>query len=222
MITQPSHAALAGELAANLHAPGFPVPDDPLVHAIALHDAGWGIPDAQAIMKSRSVQQNPPQSFLATTVPQFLDAWEKSIETGATVSPAGGYVVSRHFWRLAEHRVRVEESKPERPKLESFLKKEELRQKKLVAKQSLTVQQLEELTDLLQFCDLLSLYFCCGTEQKVVFPEYFGAQLRITYVEGAYKLDPPLIHSGTAFVVAAVRYPATKAESSREIEVRIA
>lgn len=221
MITQPSHAVLAGELAANLSGPQFPFPDDSVLQAIALHDAGWGIPDAQAIMRSRSVQQQPPQSFVSLAVPQFLEAWEKSIETGAATSPAGGYLVSRHFWRLAELRVKAEENKPDRQKLESFLRKEEQRQKKLAARQQLSVQQLEDLTDVLQFCDLLSLYICCGTQQSVVLPEYFGAQLRISKHDDAYKFDPPLIQSGAVFKIAALRYPATKSESSREIEIKI-
>lgn len=221
MITQPSHAALAGELAANLRAPEFPAADQALLQAIALHDAGWGVPDAQAIMKSRSVQQHPPQSFLAMQASQFLEIWEESIEMGAAASAAGGYAVSRHFWRLAEHQVNSVESKPDRHKLESFLKKEEQRQKKLAERQSLSIQALEELTDLLQFCDLLSLYICCGTSQNVLFPQYFSTQLRVTRQEEIYKLDPPVIQSGTAFRVAALRYPATKAESSREIKVRI-
>lgn len=222
MITQPSHAVLAGGLAANLNAAQFPVPDEPLLQAIALHDAGWGVPDAQAIVKSRSIHPQAPQSFVAMAVPQFLEAWEKSIETAESVSPAGGYIVSRHFWRLAEHRANLEEGKPDRQKLDSFLKNEERRQKKLAPRQSLTTQQLEQFTDVLQFCDLLSLYICCGSSLCAVFPEYFGVQLRITPGGETYRLDPPLIKSGTMFAVAGLRYPATKAESSREIPIKIA
>ena len=45
MITQPSHAALAGEFAAKMTGAQLPKLDAALVRAIALHDAGWGIPD---------------------------------------------------------------------------------------------------------------------------------------------------------------------------------
>jgi len=41
MITQPSHAVLAGGLAARLQAPQLPRLDADLIRAIALHDAGW-------------------------------------------------------------------------------------------------------------------------------------------------------------------------------------
>jgi hypothetical protein len=220
MITQPSHAALAGELAAKLGASQFPVPDDQVLRAIALHDAGWGLPDAQTITQSRAARPHRPQSFLAMSVPQFLEAWLKSVETAESISAAGGYVVSRHFWRLAEHRIRLEQN-PERQRLESFLKNEERRQKKLAERQSLTVQELEELTDLLQFYDLLSLYFCCGSRQNVVFPSYFGVELRITRQDETYKFDPPLIAEETAFAVAALRYPPSKEESSRAIEIKV-
>src|SRR5690348_10328720 len=105
MITQPSHAALAGEFAAKLTGVDLPTLDAQIVRAIALHDAGWGIPDAQAIMQSRSVSQGCPKSFIECSVSQFLAAWEKSIDVAATTGPAGGYIVSRHFYRLAEQRV---------------------------------------------------------------------------------------------------------------------
>ena len=236
LITQPSHASLAGELAANISSPQFPMPDIPILQAIALHDAGWGIPDAQAIMRSRSVQQQAPESFIATSVAQFVAAWEKSIETCQHISSAGGYIVSRHFWRLADHRVKSSEgdSKPDRQKLERFLKNEDQRQKKLAARQELSIEQLEQLTDLLQFCDLLSLYLCCGAAENVVFPAYFGIQMqaqkkihhgdaetqKMQAVE-CYALDPPFIKSGSEFAFAALRHPATKSESSREITVRV-
>lgn len=223
LITQPSHAALAAELAASITASQFPIAEPEILQAIALHDAGWGIPDAQAIMQSRSVQQQQPESFIAMAVPQFLAAWEKSIETCQPISPAGGYIVSRHFWRLAEHRVKSagDESRQDRQKLESFLKAEEKRQKKLAAKQSLSMESLELLTDLLQFCDLFSLYICCGATASVVFPQYFGLELKVRNQGDSYTLDPRVIKTGSEFVFAALRHPATKEESSREFKIKI-
>src|SRR5690349_25108020 len=103
MITQPSHAALAGEFAAKLTGVDLPAVDAQLIRAIALHDAGWGVPDAQAIMQSRSVRQGCPKSFIACSVGEFVNAWEKSIDVAASVGPAGGCIVSRHFVRIAEH-----------------------------------------------------------------------------------------------------------------------
>jgi hypothetical protein len=220
MITQPSHAALAGEFAARITGVDLPNLDSPVIRAIALHDAGWGMPDAQAIMQSRSISQGAPKSFIACGVGEFVNAWEKSIDIAASASAAGGYIVSRHFERIA----RVNASKiPEgdRQIAESFLQKEAARQAQLAARQEHTPKELEALTDVLQFCDLLSLYVCCGARQNVEFPEYFGIKAHLTVETASYRLDPILIEPGTEFVVAALRHPATKEVSGKQIEVRI-
>ena len=102
MITQPSHAALAGEFAARMTGGNLPNLDAPVIRAIALHDAGWGMPDAQAIMQSRSIGQGAPKSFIACGAGEFVNAWEKSIDVAASASATGGYIVSRHFERIAK------------------------------------------------------------------------------------------------------------------------
>ncbi|HEU4413467.1 MAG TPA: DUF3891 family protein, partial [Candidatus Angelobacter sp.] len=174
MITQPSHAALAGELAAKITHPAAPSLDADLVRAIALHDAGWGVPDAQAIMQSRSVRQGCPRSFIACSVNEFLTAWEKSIDIAGSAGPAGGYIVSRHFWRLGANRVaHSDDIAGDRNQLNKFLASESKRQEQLKARQSQGAAELEALTDVLQFCDLLSLYICSGAKENAVFPQYF-------------------------------------------------
>lgn len=222
MITQPSHAALAGEIAGKLIGDAVPKLEADLVRAIALHDAGWGMPDAQAVMRSRSVQQSAPKSFLQVTVPEFLTAWTQSIEIAQSTSPAGAYMVSRHFWRLAEHRLASsDDSQHDRARLQEFVTFESGRQNKLTAEQSRTQDELERLADVLQFCDLMSLYLCCGSCDAVEFPQFFGVKLRMRTENDGYRLDPALIPSGTVFHVAALRHPAIKQQSGREIELRI-
>jgi hypothetical protein len=220
MITQPSHAALSGEFAAKLAGVDLPNLDAPIIRAIALHDAGWGMPDAQAIMRSRSIGQDAPKSFVACDVGEFVRAWEKSIDVAASASATGGYIVSRHFERIAK----VNSSKPsqgDRQTMESFLQNEAARQAKLAAHQKRAPEELEQLTDVLQFCDLLSLYICCGARQNVEFPEYFGMKARLTVELDSYRLDPILIEPGSKFVVAGLRHPAAKEGSGKEIEIRI-
>src|SRR5579864_1548698 len=220
MITQPSHAALAGEFAAKLTGVDLPTLDAQIIRAIALHDAGWGTPDAQAIMQSRSVRQGCPKSFIACGVDEFVNAWEKSIDVAESASPAGGYIVSRHFVRIAEQAAsRVSEA--ERQVEACFVQNESARQAKLAAKQKYTAKELEILTDVLQFCDLLSLYVCCGAQQNVEFPEYFGIKARLTVQPDSYTLDPILIEPGTEFAVAALRHPVTHEASGREITISI-
>jgi hypothetical protein len=220
MITQPSHAALAGEFAARMAGVNLPNLDAQVIRAIALHDAGWGMPDAQDIMQSRSVSQSAPRSFVACGVGEFVNAWERSIDVAASASATGGYMVSRHFERIAKaHSSKASESV--HPAMESFLQNESARQAKLAAKQEHTPEELEALTDVLQFCDLLSLYVCCGAQQNVEFPVYFGIKARLTAEADSYRLDPILIEPGTAFNVAALRHPATKESSGKQIEIRI-
>lgn len=219
LVTQPSHAALAGELAARFCAQQVPAPDPQLIRAIALHDAGWGMTDAQAIQQSRSRAPIQPESFIVMSVPHFLAAWQKSIETAQSVSPAGGYIVSRHFYRLAEHRVHsTDDSQQDRRKLESFISNESQRQKKLSA--GISVDHLELWTDLLQFCDLLSLYICCGSRENVIFPEYFGVEVRVENKGEFFKLAPAVIQP-SEFSVAALRHPPVKGQSGQEITVSI-
>jgi hypothetical protein len=220
MITQPSHAVLAGDFAGKMTGPKIPKMDAPMVRAIALHDAGWGVPDAQAIMQSRSVRQGCPRSFIQCSTAEFLEAWEKSIEVAASTGPAGGYMVSRHFARIAEQNA-AHVPQQDQQRVSSFLKNEATRQKQLSAKQDRSIEELESLTDVLQFCDLLSLYVCSGARENAEFPEYFGVKVRLTVVNDGYRLEPPLIEPGATFKVAALRHPATREESSREIEIRI-
>ncbi len=220
LITQPSHAALSGALAAAWVGPKLPKPDAKLIQAISLHDAGWGMPDAQIIQMSRADHRYRPASFLETSVPEFLSAWSKSISAGQAVSPACGYIVSRHFYRLAQNMLASCNNQQDQEKLESFLGNEERRQKKLTLLQPLGHPDLELLTDLLQFCDLLSLYICCGAPQNVAFPEYFGKELRITNRPDGLELDPPWISPGK-FSFAALLHPMTKEVQGKEIEVQI-
>jgi Protein of unknown function (DUF3891) len=220
MITQPSHAALAGDFAAKMTGAQIPKLDAALVRAIALHDAGWGVADAQAIMQSRSVRQGCPKSFVECSVSEFLAAWEKSIDVAASAGAAGGYIVSRHFYRLAEQRVaHTGEKNSERGELARFMETEALRQEQLAARQERGADELETLTDVLQFCDLLSLYACSGATDNAEFPEYFGVKARLTVEHEAYKLDPQIIQGGAKFTVAALRHPAIKEASSRALQI---
>jgi len=222
MITQPSHAALAGQIASHLDPRFVPALEPELVHAIALHDAGWGMPDAQAVMRSRSVSHDRPKSFLETTVANFLSAWTQSIEIVEAISPAGGYIVSRHFWRLAKHWAGIPQgSDADRNIVQKFIAQEDAREARLVARQERSADELDGLTDVLQFCDLLSLYICCGSQEKVEFPEYFGVKMKVSADTGSYRLDPQIVESGVTLRVAALRHPAQKGMTGQEIEARI-
>jgi hypothetical protein len=220
LVTQPSHAALAGQMASRLNAPDIPKLDAELVRAIALHDAGWGMPDAQQVMRSRTGQLKAPHSFLQCSVGEFLAAWTQSIDTAQSISPAGGYIVSRHFWRLAEHRLKsAHDEGQDRKALEGFTAREAARQTQLGGRQQRSITELEQLTDVLQFCDLLSLYVCCGAKDKVEFPEFVGKKVRVTAAADRYSMSPNLIEPGSRFLLATLFHPAGKGRSGEEIEI---
>jgi uncharacterized protein DUF3891 len=221
IITQPSHAALSGEIAGKFTGPQVPRLEPELVRAIALHDAGWGMPDAQAVMRSRAGGGACPKSFIEAGIQEFVTAWTQSILTAQSTSPAGGYMVSKHFWRIGKHRQGTAgDSAADRAKLQGFLDAESQRQKKLAGKQPRSTDELEVLTDVLQLCDLLSLYVCCGARESVEFPEYFGVKVKLRAEADGYKLEPWLVESGATFAVAALRHPATKEKSGEELKVR--
>jgi len=222
MITQPSHAALASSFAECISDPQFPRPDRAMLRAIALHDAGWGALDAQAVQKSRAKAAYRPESFVALPVGQLVDVWKDSIETAQSTGAAGGYAVSCHFSRIACHRAEGErDSAPDRRTLEAFVAAEAARRKKLAAQQPLPVVELDRLTDLMQFCDLLSLYVCCGATEGVVFPKYCGVEVRAAVEADGLRLTPRIIPAGAHFMVAALRHPAEKDLSSQEMVVRV-
>lgn len=222
MITQPSHAALAGDIAARLALPGIPKLEADVVRAISLHDAGWGMPDAQAVMRSRARQEDVPRSFIQCSVGELVTSWSQSIDIAETTSPAGGYMVSRHFWRLAEHRLAAgQDPAAARSQIKDFLDDEMERQQELAAKQKRSKQELESLTDVLQFCDLLSLYICCGAQDPVEFPECGGTRVRLRVEGNDYRSDPALLTETSQFSLAALRHPATKQISGQEIVINL-
>jgi hypothetical protein len=194
LVTQPDHAALAGALAANLVAPGFPRVDPLIARAIEVHDAGWAIFDPEACLNAApSVDgRGKPISFLEIGPPQFLLAWTASIDRAESVCPAGGYIVSRHFCALGEGRLAATIDGPENSsRLRAFLAREAERQRRLQPQSGRSPAELEALLLVLQFCDLLSLYLCCGAGDAVEFPQQFASgKVRIRRENQGFVLQP--------------------------------
>ena len=180
LITQVDHAQLAGDLATRLQSPLFPQLHEGLVRAISLHDAGWAEFDARVTSaKGRTAfprlnDRGKPLSFLEANPAEFVVAWTGSIDQAEEIGPAGGIVVSRHFCRLAEGRLcsRIDDEE-DTSRLRQFLHSENARQQKLIGAEHCSSGDLDLLTDVLQFCDLLSLYLCCGASEPVQFPQQF-------------------------------------------------
>ena len=199
LVTQPSHAALAGDLAAALRDELFGHIDDIVARCIALHDAGWSMDDAGQIQRLRADSNQKPLGFIDATVDHSLHAWTASIEAAEKFAPVGGYLVSRHFERISNR-----ESARDHSRLEAFRKREKVRQEKLRKSIDLEQPALEKLLDALQFCDVLSLYLCCGSQRPVTFDK---PKLRITRNGEEYRIEHSPFRDHCQFSFAALRHP---------------
>jgi len=202
LVTQPSHAALAGDLAAALRDDLFGPIDQIIARSIALHDAGWSMDDAQQIQRLRSSPKLKPTSFLDAESDHFLEAWTGSIETTAKFAPIGGYLVSRHFERLS-----LWVNQQNKARFEAFRRREKLRQQKLKANIDRDEAALERLVDALQFCDVLSLYLCCGSKRAVKFEK---PAVTVSRKGDEYLLEPSPFRESPQFSFSALRHPVLK------------
>lgn len=188
LIKQDDHARLAGELAAAFQSSWLPELNDEIVEAISMHDCGWCELDEEQLASIRNGER--PRSFLDMSVPQFLAAWTKSIERTAERTPIGGAVVSVHFSRLAEYRLSLRQDAPDETRaLSTFLEDETGRRQRLVA--PCGVSPIPVFVDVLQLCDLVSLYLCCGAEAPVEFPQ-FDHKLKVRRRDDSFLFEPPL------------------------------
>jgi hypothetical protein len=210
LIPQPAHAALSGEIAQQLSPTYFPGLGPEVIQAIALHDAGWGMPDAAAIQSSRSASGKAPspKSFINFPAAETVNIWTFSIDTAQRLSALGGYLVSVHFMRIG----RAQAGKYDSKNLGFFARFEEQemrRQEKLLKKAGRNAPEIEPLVTALQFCDLLSLYISCGVLEDVVFPQQLDGQ-EITLRRsgpGQCALDPFPLRDSAVFTISGLRHP---------------
>jgi uncharacterized protein DUF3891 len=187
LVTQPDHAALSGDLAAQFRSPKFPSLDHDVVEGIALHDEGWAIFDgggrsAPPVSKPRLDDSGRPLSFFQVRPTDFVPVWGESIAAAERESPIAGILVSWHFTRIAEMRPAAQPH--EQGLISDFLRREESRRARLMPLQGRSVQEIELLVDVLQFCDLLSLYLCAGVREAVELPQNFAGKQVVLRREG--------------------------------------
>ncbi len=201
---------LAGDLAARFDSAAFPALEPDAVRGIGAHDAGWAIFAAESGAAPPPLDAaGKPLCFFEIEPADFLRAWTASIDRAEDIAPVAGIIVSRHFCRLGQARL---DSRPDPPAITSmlreFLAREGQRQRGLNERASRPQAELNHLTDTLQFCDLLSLYLCCGTRAAVEFPQKLGGRgVRLQWRDGACALDPSPFSAGISLGVSARRYP---------------
>lgn len=194
LVAQPDHAALSGDLAAKFVSPLFPKITPAVAEAVGSHDAGWSIfpPEADPEVEPMMGDDWKPRSFMEFPPQDFLRAWAGSIERAESICAEGGIMVSRHFCWLGEVRLKQQvDAESEAQLVRDFLAREAGRQQRLMAKAGITQQQSDDLVKVLQFCDVLSLYLCCGADEEVEFPHNFGSgPVRLKRAGDLYSLSP--------------------------------
>lgn len=223
LVRQPDHARLSGEIATLLSIVGAPALDDDIVRGISLHDEGWSDFDCgrdrlqatAARYSETNVALNAtgrPLSFLEIKTEDFLRAWCGSIDAAEGVAPIASLIVSGHFRRIGQFGISTGTySEEDTQRARKFLAQEEERQQKLLRVQSRSEREVEYWTDVLQFCDLLSLYLCCGSEESVEFPQRIGPTgetIKLRLQDGMFVLSPSLFAQQVEFSVEAQPYPA--------------
>ena len=225
LIAQPDHAALAGDLAARFATPDFPPLDSEVVRAIALHDSGWaafdggGEPGGGQGLAPQPLREpsGRPLSFLNAGVELFVEAWAASIRCAeAKAGAIGALMVSGHFRRLARHRLHSVNDTPEdMARIQAFVAEETRQDEARFSRQSRSRDQVERLIDVLQFCDLLSLYLCCGSRAGVQFPQRSGSLPLVLRRNGELcLLEPSPFREEASLGVAVRRDPVSATEPS--------
>ena len=223
LVRQPDHARVSGEIVQQLAIAGAPPVDDDIVRGISLHDEGWAAFDEgrerlQATPASYSSaniavdREGRPLAFLDIKAGDFLRAWRGSIDSAESVAPIAALIVSGHFCRLGKFGISMGAyAEDDARSVREFLASEEQRQCRLMRLQIRTESEVQYWTDVLQFCDLLSLHLCCGSEESVEFPQRIGPNdktIRLQVQDGAYVMTPSLFAKEAEFSVEAHPYPA--------------
>ncbi len=208
LVTQPDHARLSGHIASSLDADRFPQLTPGVIECIGQHDEGWRQFDGAIPHPAKpSFNKNgKPVTFIELLPDMFIPAWSASVENAMVIDDLGGATVSRHFSWIAEYRLRTSNDSPEhRERLQHFVNAEKARQAKLAGTPG-KESEIESALKLLQFCDLLSLYLCSGSNANVEFPQDFGqGPVRLTRagercVLSASPLAVPVILQCPAFI----------------------
>lgn len=201
LISQPDHAGLSGDLASNFISPLFPRIEPLVARAIGVHDAGWSMFESEAVPSEPPLLngEGKPLAFIEFSADQFLRAWTGSIERAEAVCAAGGTIVSHHFCELGQFRLKSGIGPAEGELIRQFIARERARQERLLPACRYSGEELQGLLEVLQFCDLLSLYLCSGAQAEVEFPQRVTSVpvlLSRTRGEDFYRLDPSPFQPG--------------------------
>ena len=148
-----------------------------------------------------------------------------SIDSAEPVAPIAALIVSGHFCRLGKFGIGMGAyTENDARSVREFLASEEQRQARLLRLQNRSESEVQYWTDVLQFCDLLSLYLCCGSEESVEFPQRIGPNsetIRLQLLDGVFVLTPSPFAKEVEFSVESHPYPAEAGAPSITIRWRV-
>ncbi len=183
---------------------------EPVVRAIGMHDIGW-MPfdgDLSSPCPPKELESGVAVSFTNTEPEQFLPAWMGSIQAAQGTGPLGGLLVSAHFARLTHPYLERGAGTPEqRARVEQFLNREAARVDRLLPQAELPLEEIHALIEVLQFCDLASLYICANPSAAVEFPQVLnGSKVQLSFEQGSFRMKPNLLDHVLVLEIPCVRF----------------
>jgi hypothetical protein len=157
-VSQPTHANLAGQIAAALAENLFGQLPEAVVDVISKHDVGWAEVDLTALEHPAG---KGPDSFLRITPRCAIAAWHRSIAAAAKVSPLAAYLTRKHFYLLSPR---------DHDRAHQDFIEEQANCLAVGDRSMYPVADLERFVAALGFCDLLSLHLCSGSSRSVRIP----------------------------------------------------
>jgi hypothetical protein len=146
--------------------------------------------------------QEPMRPFPKLAVKEIMAPWSESVRRAEESSTLKGVLVSRHFCALAEAD----------PARRFFAEKENARRECIEAELDVPAENLSRWTAAMGFCDLVSLYLCCGSQEPVeialahpALPQAREATcVFLEWVGGEPRFSSPIILDGSNVSVRAM------------------
>lgn len=192
VIFQAEHSKLAGNLAEALLDDAFGDLPPEVIQAVGEHDFGWDLSDRAQM---EALGQTNLRPFPSLSAEETLPSWRGSIAHAQSVGPLVDVLVSRHFCMLGGGD----------PNRADFVRTETERRATLEPDLPHELASLDRWTGAVGFCDLLSLYLCCGSHQMVEFPVAHPAdpaaaharKITLSWYSGSPQFSSLVLKSGT-------------------------
>jgi hypothetical protein len=218
LITQPAHAALAGDLAAAWGSPAVPPPwpHEMVIDAVDCHDDGW-----QTWEESPEIdpEHGRPLSFLEMNHETAQAIWERSIAGVADLGPLAQYMVAMHFVIL-RRRGESSHAGPGAGFVAEYSAKSDewLREWQTLSPEN-TPERAARALSHLQLFDALSLWLCCHEQpQPTRFPTSDGPEISLEADGGVVHIHPwPFITDQRELQVSGRYVPARKYASASDL-----